>query len=102
MKKCLGFIVIVLALLTAGCSKKTADGTAQARNQGEVTVRLLTDATGIDDKSFNAAAWRGILEFYGDSWNNTPKRGNLYDIVAAQTQDMYTGYVYTKPQADYR
>jgi basic membrane protein A len=91
MKKCLGFIVmaLVLALLTAGCNKKPASGTASANAPGEVTVRLLTDATGIDDKSFNAAAWRGILEFYGDTWNNTSKRGNLYDVVAAQTQDMY-------------
>ncbi|HUX39336.1 MAG TPA: BMP family ABC transporter substrate-binding protein, partial [Rectinemataceae bacterium] len=53
------------------------------------TVRLLTDATGIDDKSFNAAAWRGILSFYGDSWDKQTKRGTLYDVVTAQTQDMY-------------
>lgn len=53
------------------------------------TVRLLTDATGIDDKSFNAAAWRGILSFYGDTWAKQSKRGNLYDVVTAQTQDMY-------------
>lgn len=86
MKKCFSIIVIVLAFLTVGCNKKTP-ATAQAK--GEVTVRLLTDATGIDDKSFNAAAWRGILEFYGDTWNNTPKRGSLYDVVTAQTQDMY-------------
>jgi basic membrane protein A len=54
-----------------------------------VTVRLLTDASGIDDKSFNAAAWRGILSFYGDTWQNQKQRGNLYDVIAAQTQDMY-------------
>jgi basic membrane protein A len=91
MKKSLGFIVAAVLVLTTlgGCNKKTADGTAKAKNPGEATVRLLTDATGIDDKSFNAAAWRGILEFYGDTWNNTSKRGNLYDVVTAQTQDMY-------------
>jgi basic membrane protein A len=49
----------------------------------------LTDATGIDDKSFNAAAWRGILEFYGDTWSNPKQRGRAYDVVTAQTQDMY-------------
>jgi basic membrane protein A len=54
-----------------------------------VTVRLLTDATGIDDKSFNAAAWRGILDFYGDTWQNARQRGRSYDVVTAQTQDMY-------------
>ena len=53
------------------------------------TVRLVTDATGIDDKSFNAAAWRGILEFYGDTWENQKGRGDLYDVVTCQTQDMY-------------
>ncbi|MDA8409991.1 MAG: BMP family ABC transporter substrate-binding protein [Treponema sp.] len=53
------------------------------------TTRLLTDATGIDDKSFNAAAWRGILSFYGDTWDKQSKRGSLYDVVTAQTQDMY-------------
>ncbi len=53
------------------------------------TVRLLTDATGIDDKSFNAAAWRGILDFYGDTWAKQTKRGKAYDVVTAQTQDMY-------------
>jgi len=87
MKKSLYLIVIalVLALVFTGCSKKSK-GTD---TKGEVTVRLLTDASGIDDKSFNAAAWRGILEFYGDTWNNTAKRGSLYDVVTAQTQDMY-------------
>jgi basic membrane protein A len=93
MKKSLGYfvIVLVLALFTAGCSKKTTSGgtAPQAVKSNEVTVRLLTDATGIDDKSFNAAAWRGILEFYGDTWNNASKRGSLYDVVTAQTQDMY-------------
>jgi len=82
-------LAVFLTLVFTGCSKKTDAGTVKARNPGEVTVRLLTDATGIDDKSFNAAAWRGILEFYGDTWNNMSKRGSLYDIVAAQTQDMY-------------
>jgi basic membrane protein A len=84
---------VVLTFLAAGffggCRRQQPAGeTAPDKDQG-VTIRLLTDATGIDDKSFNAAAWRGILEFYGDSWNNTPLRGRAYDVVTAQTQDMY-------------
>jgi basic membrane protein A len=71
-------------IATVGCTRQQADGAAAG-----VTVRLLTDATGIDDKSFNAAAWRGILAFYGDTWNNAKLRGSAYDIVAAQTPDMY-------------
>jgi basic membrane protein A len=96
MKKVLFLIAaaaVVSAGLLTGCPKKTPDaGTAAPRAQttsGEITVRLLTDATGIDDKSFNAAAWRGILEFYGDTWDNTRKRGSVYDVVTAPTQDMY-------------
>ena len=84
MKK---FFIICLAVLTVfsvSCQKK---GTANTT--GEITTRLLTDATGIDDKSFNAAAWRGILQFYGDTWEYPSHRGYNYDFVTAQTQDMY-------------
>jgi basic membrane protein A len=86
MRAVLAAAVILLGV-TAGCARRQQDG-AGGGVPG-VTVRLLTDATGIDDKSFNAAAWRGILEFYGDTWNNTKLRGNAYDVVTAQTQDMY-------------
>jgi basic membrane protein A len=48
----------------------------------------MTDASGIDDKSFNAAAWRGIQDFYGDTWDKPAMRGAAYDVVTAATQDM--------------
>ena len=70
-------------------SAAPAPAPSAAPAQQGITVRLLTDATGIDDKSFNAAAWRGILQFYGDTWQNQSKRGKSYDVVTAQTQDMY-------------
>ncbi|MDR0377724.1 MAG: BMP family ABC transporter substrate-binding protein [Spirochaetaceae bacterium] len=78
------------ALILAACNKPAAAPAASSSQaDAGVTVRLLTDATGIDDKSFNAAAWRGILDFYGDAPQNTRLRGTLYEAVAAQTQDMY-------------
>jgi len=84
MKKAIVALVAVSVLFGAvSCAKKGSVA------DGEVSARLLTDATGIDDKSFNAAAWRGILSFYGDSWENQSKRGRLYNVVTAQTQDMY-------------
>lgn len=86
MKK-LTILVLVLSLATMLFAQGGKETAAQA--DGRPTIRLLTDATGIDDKSFNAAAWRGIVEYYGDTWNNTPNRGKLYDVVTAQTQDMY-------------
>jgi len=89
MKKylvCLIVAAVMVMEIPAAGSKESA---AQSGASKDVTVRLLTDSTGIDDKSFNAAAWRGILEFYGDTWDNAKKRGTLYDVVTAQSQDMY-------------
>jgi basic membrane protein A len=80
---------VILAVLAGGCSKPAQQGGTSQAGPAELTVRLLTDATGVDDKSFNAAAWRGILQFYGDTWANQSKRGSVYDYVTAQTQDMY-------------
>lgn len=87
MKKaflCLAVLILSVSVVFAGGAKESAKNT-----DGRPTVRLITDATGIDDKSFNAAAWRGILEYYGDTWENQTNRGTLYDVVTCQTQDMY-------------
>ena len=59
---------------------------ASSSSSSQIKAILLTDATGIDDKSFNAAAWRGILAFYGD---NGEGRGTLYENVTAQSEDDY-------------
>ncbi len=80
-------IVVLVLLLGAFVFAQGAKDAAPA--DGRPTIRLLTDATGIDDKSFNAAAWRGIVDFYGDTVESTPNRGTLYDVITAQTQDMY-------------
>ena len=78
--------LIIVSFILISCQKKNS---AVERTAGEMSVRLLTDATGVDDKSFNAAAWRGILEYYGDTWANPRQKGGVYDWVTAQTQDMY-------------
>jgi len=85
MKK-LSILVLVVCMTTMLFAQ---GGKEVAASDGRPTIRLLTDATGIDDKSFNAAAWRGIVEYYGDTVENTANRGKLYDVVTAQTQDMY-------------
>jgi basic membrane protein A len=78
-------LAALIALSAIACSGKKSS----AVNTMGITVRLLTDASGVDDKSFNAAGWRGILEFYGDNWNNQRLKGIAYDWVTAQTEDMY-------------
>jgi basic membrane protein A len=80
---CLSLVIILF--FAAACQKKNAD----SQNDTGVTVRLLTDASGVDDKSFNAAAWRGILEFYGDTWTTSRHRGGAYDWINTQDESMF-------------
>jgi basic membrane protein A len=87
LKKLFFLCLIFLSVVFVACQRRNA--AQEPVSDMGVTVRLLTDATGVDDKSFNAAAWRGILEFYGDTWENPRQRGRAYDWVTAQTQDMY-------------
>ncbi|CEM62916.1 BMP family ABC transporter substrate-binding protein [Treponema phagedenis] len=95
MKKRLLIVAVCAALCMVffGSCTKTEEGkesgSTEVKESTPVTVRLITDVTSIADKSFNAAAWRGILNFYGDTWENTSKRGKYYDVVTCQTQDMY-------------
>jgi len=73
------------ALAAAGCERQGVPALAE----GEIRVMLLTDDSGIDDRSFNAAAWRGILEFFGETWDYAPSRGRLFNVVTAETAAMY-------------
>jgi basic membrane protein A len=87
MKKLFCACLILISIVSMSCQKKSGVS-GKTANTG-VTVRLLTDASGVDDKSFNAAAWRGILEFYGDTTANQRQKGKAYDWVTTQDQSMY-------------
>ena len=54
MKKTLAIVLMVLCVFSA-FAQGAAEGTTATDDQ--VKVVLLTDSSGIDDKSFNAAAW---------------------------------------------
>ena len=82
MKKFI-FILAVFSLVLFSC-QKTGE-TADRSVSGLPTVRLLTDSSGVDDKSFNAAAWKGILEFFG----SLSKQGEDYGWLATENQSMY-------------
>jgi len=42
---------------------------------------LVTDGLGVNDRSYNASAWEGILDFYGDTVGDEKGFGSLYDVV---------------------
>jgi basic membrane protein A len=82
---------LILFVVFSACQKKINTEqieTIQPERQ-KITVRLLTDANGVGDKSFNASAWLGILDFYGDTISNPRQRGIVYDWVTAQNQDLF-------------
>lgn len=79
MKK---FLVVLLVLLVS--FSVFAKGAQEETKSSKPTVAILTDATGVDDKSFNAAAWRGIQQFY-----NNEGEGVLYRNITAQSSDDY-------------
>lgn len=82
MKKALVISLVALIL----CASLFANGNAGDTKDDVIKTVLETDATGIDDKSFNASAWVGILDFYGD---NGAGRGTNYENITAQTSDDY-------------
>jgi basic membrane protein A len=86
MKKILA-MALVLALASGALFAIGQKETAKTADKP--VIQLITDATGIDDKSFNAAAWRGILEYYGDTWERQTGRGTYYNTQTCQTQDAY-------------
>ena len=63
-------IAFSFALLSCGGPKKPT-----------ITVKMITEASGINDRSYNAAAWDGILSFYGDERGEEEGFGELYDVT---------------------
>ncbi len=80
MKKSILFSVFILPLLLFFSCKK----------EPTLTVKLLTDGPGINDKSFNAKAWQGILKFYNEEWGNEEYFGTLYDVIPCRESGTWT------------
>ncbi len=68
MKKWLAlFLVLVLALVFAGCAPEAEPGTEPEEDK---LVYMVTDMGGVDDASFNESAWKGLERFKAevDGW----------------------------------
>jgi basic membrane protein A len=50
-------VLILIVAMVSGCAQSAA---------GDITVGLVTDIGGIDDKSFNQGTWEGIVKFAED------------------------------------
>jgi basic membrane protein A len=88
---------LVMSLLLACGTFLGACGTADNDKQGTATdegkkdnftVAMVTDVGGIDDKSFNQSAWKGIQEFGKE--NGLEKGQNGYNYLQSKSDADYT------------
>jgi basic membrane protein A len=70
MRKISLLAVVVIAacslLVVVGCQKKTATGNVITKAAASFLAGEVTDTGGIDDRSFNASAWKGLQDAQTD------------------------------------
>ncbi|MDP4083095.1 MAG: BMP family protein [Bacillota bacterium] len=85
-------LVLAAGTLLGACGKTTDNN--NATNKGtknakpSFTVGMVTDVGGIDDKSFNQSAWKGLQEFGAD--NNMQKGTKGFDYLQSQSDADYS------------
>lgn len=67
----------------------------------KITACLVCDSSGVDDKSFNAEAWKGILKFYGDTVENPSKEGKYYAVSSCPRSTQHLETLETAVQQNY-
>ncbi len=80
----LGVIATSLALLVTGCSGKKQNSTGSSKKN---SIALITDSNGINDQSFNQAAWEGF-KAYGKE--HSLKQGSGYQYFQSNSASDYT------------
>lgn len=77
----------VMMLVACGGGNKADKGDWDGSN---LRVILVTDGSGIDDKSFNASTWRGILRFFGETPPNLTRFNKNYSNIHSPLTDQIT------------
>jgi basic membrane protein A len=86
------FLLGVGAFAFAGGGQQTRKKTKTLSGQQyrkQITCLLVSDMSGINDESFNQAAWQGVVNFYGDTRDNPKSRGKLYDYISVPSKEQY-------------
>ncbi len=83
-KKVIGVgLAAVAALSLAACgSRDKSTGSAKAKT--DLTVAIITDTGGVDDKSFNQSSWEG-LQAWGKANNLSKDKGYTYFQSASES-----------------
>ncbi|MDQ0198622.1 BMP family lipoprotein [Neobacillus ginsengisoli] len=83
-------LVLAAGTLLGACGKatdNTKNNTTGGNKGNTFSVGMVTDVGGIDDKSFNQSAWKGLQEFGKD--NNMQKGKGGYDYLQSQSDADY-------------
>ncbi|MCM3637820.1 BMP family protein [Sporosarcina luteola] len=56
-------LVLAAGTLLGACGTEKEKTTSKGGNESEFSLAMVTDVGGIDDKSFNQSAWKGIKDF---------------------------------------
>ncbi len=83
-------VMLVGGVLLGACGtdKEKDEGKAPANEGSEFSVAMVTDVGGIDDKSFNQSAWKGIQDF--GAANNLEKGDGGFDYLQSNDDTDYT------------
>ena len=77
-------LVLAAGTLLGACGTDKAKnnentGSTAGSNEDNFTIAMITDTNGVDDKSFNQSAWKGIQEYGAE--NNLEKGDGGYDYL---------------------
>lgn len=82
-------LVLAAGTLLGACGKSNDNATNGGKEKTKTfSVGMVTDVGGIDDKSFNQSAWKGLQEFGKD--NDLKKGRGGFDYVQSQSDADYS------------
>lgn len=82
-------LVLAAGTLLGACGKAGNTNNAGGGNKGNAfSVGMVTDVGGIDDKSFNQSAWKGLQDF--GKANNMQKGKGGYDYLQSKSDADYS------------
>lgn len=84
MKHTITLFLICLFILFISCTKNEIKEPQIERKK--TTALLITDSSGIYDRTFNAAAFSGLLSYYGDTVDKQIYKGVYYDTIECSSK----------------
>src|SRR6185437_1387374 len=95
-------MVLAAGTLLGACGTDKGKDNAGSKNASDVknfSIAMVTDTGGVDDKSFNTSAWKGIQD-YGKE-NNLQKGDNGFDYLQSKEEADYAPNLNKLVQRDF-